>query len=248
MEEKKVAVRLEHVSKAYRLFKDKSHRITLLLQGKNAGKLHTAVEDISFEIMQGESVALIGVNGAGKSTLLKMITGVAYPSSGNLQVNGRISALLELTAGFDGEMTGRENMFFLGEVLGIRKKEMKELETAIIEFAELEEYIDQPVRTYSSGMKARLGFAIYVNVKPDILIVDETLSVGDNRFREKCLKKIRELVEGGTTVLLVTHSLASAKKFCERGIVLHQGKLLFDGTIEEAATYYQEKVVSVGKR
>ena len=247
MEEKEIAIRLEHVSKVYRLFKNERQRMTLLLGNKNACKLRTAVDDVSFQVMQGEAVALIGANGAGKSTLLKMISGVVYPTSGSVYVKGRVSALLELTAGFDGEMTGRENMFFRGEILGVKKREMRELEAKIVEFAELGDYIDQPVRTYSSGMKARLGFAINVNVKPDILIVDEALSVGDKRFQQKCLKKISELLEQGTTFLLVTHSMGSAKKFCTRGIVLSQGKLLFDGTVEAASDYYNEKAISEAK-
>lgn len=247
MEEKQIAIWLDHVSKVYRLFKNERQRVTLLLGNKNAYKLRKAIDDVSFQITQGESVALFGLNGAGKSTLLKMITGVVYPTEGNVHVNGRVSALLELTAGFDGEMTGRENMFFRGEILGVKKQEMQKMEQEIIDFAELGDYIDQPVRTYSSGMRARLGFAINVNVKPDILIVDEALSVGDKNFQQKCLKKIRELLEGGTTFLFVTHSQESAKKFCSRGIVLHHGKLLFDGSVEAAVAYYNEKVVSEAK-
>lgn len=242
MEEKQVTIQLDHVSKVYCLFKNDRQRLTLLVGGKKKCKLRRAIDDVSFQVTRGEAVALIGVNGAGKSTLLKMITGVAYPTEGSIRVNGRVTALLELMAGFDGEMTGRENIYFRGGILGIKKREMRELEQSIVEFAGLGEYIDQPVRTYSSGMKARLGFAINVNVKPDILIVDETLSVGDKYFRNKCLRKIEELLSLGTTFLFVTHSQRSARRFCSRGIVLHQGKLLFDGDIEEAVAYYDEKI------
>lgn len=243
MDEQKTAIRLNHVSKTYRLFKNDRQRLALLFGNKKAGKLRRAIDDVSFEIAQGESVALLGINGAGKSTLLKMITGVAYPTRGSVQVNGRVSALLELTAGFDSEMTGRENIFFRGEILGVSKQEMKRLEGGIVAFADLGDYIDQPVRTYSSGMKARLGFAINVNVQPDILIVDEALSVGDKNFRQKCLDRIKQLLAQGTTFLFVTHSLDSARRFCSRGIVLHRGKLLFDGSITEAVDYYNQKII-----
>ena len=170
-----------------------------------------------------------------------MITGVAYPTSGEINVEGRVSALLELTAGFDPEFTGRENIYFRGQLFGLKDKEIKELEPDIVEFADLNDYMDQPVRTYSSGMKARLGFAINVNIKPEILIVDEALSVGDSEFKKKCTEKINEIVsEKDVTFLFVTHSTSVAKSFCKRGLVLRQGKLLFDSDIDEAIRYYEE--------
>ena len=198
--------------------------------------------NVSFEIKQGESVAFFGRNGAGKSTMLKIITGVTYPTEGIVRVNGRVSALLELTAGFDGELTGRENIYFRGDILGIKKHEMKLLEKDIVRFADLGDYIDQPVRTYSSGMKARLGFAININVKPDILIVDEALSVGDRNFREKCRKIIDGKIKEGITFLFVTHSINDAKQFCKRGIVMKNGHLLYDGDINSAADFYVNKL------
>ena len=202
-----------------------------------------AVNDVSFEVERGEAVALFGKNGAGKSTILKMITGVAFPTSGTITVNGRVSALLELTSGFDPEFTGRENIYLKGQLLGLKDTEIRELEQEIIDFAEIAEYIDQPVRTYSSGMKARLGFAINVNIRPEILIVDEALSVGDEEFKNKCIKKVNEIIsKDEVTLLFVTHSTAMAKEFCSRGIVMESGKKTFDGDIDEAIVKYEKTV------
>lgn len=202
-----------------------------------------AVDNVSLKINKGEAVAIFGKNGAGKSTILKMITGVTFPTEGNVTVNGRVSALLELTSGFDQEFTGRENIYLKGQILGLKNKEIKELEQIIIDFAELEEYIDQPVRTYSSGMKARLGFSINVNIKPEILIVDEALSVGDESFKKKCIKKIKEIIlKENVTLLFVTHSTSVAKEFCSRGIVMKQGKIIYDGEIKNAIDNYNKTI------
>ena len=157
-------------------------------------------------------------------------------------MNGRIGALLELTAGFDVELTGRENIYFRGDILGIKRNEMKQMEAEIIKFADLGDYIDQPVRTYSSGMRARLGFAINININPDVLIVDEALSVGDREFREKCRNIISAKIEQGVTFLFVTHSILDAKKFCKRGIVMKNGHLVFDGDVKDAADFYINKL------
>lgn len=200
-----------------------------------------ASKDLSFEIKKGEAVAFLGRNGAGKSTTLKMVTGVTHPTSGEIRVEGRVSALLELTAGFDPQLTGRENISLRGQILGLNRSEIKELEPDIIDFAELGLYIDQPMRTYSSGMKARLGFAFAVAIDPEILVVDEALSVGDRAFQKKCIDRIREIMmDENVTVLFVTHTSSTAKEFCSRGIVLDKGTKAFDGTIDDATTYYEE--------
>ena len=176
-----------------------------------------------------------------------MITGVVFPTSGDIEVKGRVSALLELTSGFDMEFTGRENIYLKGHILGLKDEEIKALEDTIIEFSELNEYIDQPVRTYSSGMRARLGFAINVNIKPEILIVDEALSVGDAPFRKKCQKTVNEIInKDNVTLLFVTHQTAVAEEFCKRGIVMKNGKIVFDGPVEEASEYY--KKMNAGKK
>lgn len=236
------AVQFKNISKQYKLFKNEKDRLKSFFSNKVNGKIKKSLCNVSFEIKQGESVAFFGRNGAGKSTMLKIITGVTYPTEGIVRVNGRVSALLELTAGFDGELTGRENIYFRGDILGIKKHEMKLLEKDIVRFADLGDYIDQPVRTYSSGMKARLGFAININVKPDILIVDEALSVGDRNFREKCRKIINGKIKEGITFLFVTHSINDAKQFCKRGIVMKNGHLLYDGDINSAADFYVNKL------
>lgn len=238
-----IVIKFDHVTKMYKLFKNDKRRLlhTFFKNIKYTEK--KAVNDVSFEIERGEAVALFGKNGAGKSTILKMITGVSFPTSGTITVNGRVSALLELTSGFDPEFTGRENIYFKGQLLGLKDTEIRELEQGIIDFAEIEEYIDQPVRTYSSGMKARLGFSINVNIRPEILIVDEALSVGDEEFKNKCIKKVNEIVnKDDVTLLFVTHSTAMAKEFCSRGIVMQKGKLTFDGEIEDAIKRYKKTV------
>ncbi len=237
-EDKDIAICVRDVSKVYKLFADEKARLRSFFFPHVPYTEKRAVNDVSFVIHKGESVALFGRNGAGKSTILKMIAGVSTPSQGFVRVNGRVSALLDLSAGFDQEMTGRENIYFRSDVLGIPRKEMALREDEIIDFAELGDYINQPVRTYSSGMRARLGFAINVNVAPDIIIVDEALSVGDQEFREKCNEKIKEILKQDVTFLFVTHSVASAKSFCKRGLVLRNGRLVYDGDIESAVEQY----------
>lgn len=237
----KTVIEFKNVTKVYKLFKSDKQRFKAIFSKKTKYKKKIAVNDLSFQIKQGESVALFGKNGAGKSTILKMITGVAYPTSGEIIVDGRVSALLELTAGFDPEFTGRENIFFRGQLMGLSNEEIKRLEPEIIEFADLEDYIDQPTRTYSSGMKARLGFAINSSISPEILIVDEALSVGDSEFKKKCIERINKIVnEENVTFLFVTHSTGVAKQFCKRGLVMRQGKLLFDSDIDEAIDFYKQ--------
>ncbi len=236
-----IVIKFDHVTKMYKLFKNDKKRLLYTFCKKIKYKEKKAVNDVSFEIKRGEAVALLGRNGAGKSTILKMITGVCFPTTGDITVNGRVSALLELTSGFDPEFTGRENIYLKGQLLGIKDKEIRELEQKIIDFAEIEEYIDQPVRTYSSGMKARLGFSINVNIRPEILIVDEALSVGDEEFKRKCVKKVNEITSNDNiTLLLVTHVTSVAKEFCKRGLLMKDGKLIYDGTIDETIIKYEE--------
>lgn len=239
----KTVIEFKKVSKIYKLYKNDKKRFKAIFFKNTPYKPKKAVDNVSFKIEQGESVALFGKNGAGKSTILKMITEVAFPTSGKISIDGRVSALLELTSGFDPEFTGRENIYLKGQILGVPNEEIKRLEPIIIAFAELDDYIDQPVRTYSSGMKARLGFSINVNIEPEILIVDEALSVGDEEFRRKCIKKINELIEkDNITLLYVTHATKTAKDFCKRGMVMQKGKLVYDGDIEEAMKIYNETI------
>ena len=239
----KTVIEFKNVCKTYKLYKNDKQRFKAIFFKRTPYKPKKAVDNVSFKIQKGEYVALFGKNGAGKSTILKMITEVAYPTSGEIIIDGRVSALLELTSGFDPEFTGRENIYLKGQILGLENSEIKKIEGLIVDFAELEEYIDQPVRTYSSGMKARLGFSINVNVEPEILIVDEALSVGDEEFRRKCIKKINELIKkDNVTLLYVTHATKTAQDFCSRGMVMQTGKLIFDGDIEEAMQVYTETI------
>lgn len=240
---KDVVVRFSGVTKEYKLYKSDKSRFKALFSKSVPYKKKKAVNKLSFELRRGEGLALIGRNGAGKSTILKMITGVSFPTEGEIYVNGKISALLELSSGFDAEANGIENIRFKCSLMGMSDEEIEEILPSVVEFADIGEYIDQPLRSYSSGMKARLGFAISVNSKPDILIVDEALSVGDKAFRKKCTKKVQELMsDSNVTLLFVTHALSTAKDFCQRGIVLEKGTKLFEGGIEEAIDFYDERI------
>lgn len=242
-----VAIEFQHVTKTYNLYSSDRGRFLGLfnLKRKRTGFLGTvnANDDLSFRIMKGEAVAFLGLNGAGKSTALKMITGVTHPTKGKITVNGRVSALLELSAGFDANLSGRENIHLRGQILGLSEEQLAEIEPKAVDFAELGMYIDQPMRSYSSGMKARLGFALAVSIQPEILIIDEALSVGDRKFKAKCVDRIREIMmDSNVTVLFVTHSTTTAQEFCSRGIVLDHGKKLFDGTMDEAMEYYETNI------
>lgn len=232
-------IEFKNVTKEYRLYKNDKQRLLGLFSKRVKSTVKRASNDLNFKVFPGETIAFLGKNGAGKSTILKLITQVSFPTQGEITVNGRVSALLELTAGFDPEFTGRENLYLRGRVLGLSDDEIRELEPKILDFANIGEYIDQPTRTYSSGMKARLGFAINVNISPEILIVDEVLSVGDETFKKKCHAKINQMVnEDNVTLLFVTHSDAMAKQFCKRGIVLKDGTITYDGDIDTAIDEY----------
>lgn len=200
-----------------------------------------ALRDISFEVKRGEVFGLIGLNGAGKSTLLKLVAGVLKPTSGIVQVEGNIAPLIELGAGFDPELTARENVYMNGAVLGYNAAYMKERYQNILDFSELWDFADVPVKNFSSGMYARLGFAIATLVKPDILIVDEILGVGDFQFQKKCQKRIKELMDGGTTVLMVSHDNDTIKKFCSRVAWLDQGRIRDIGSAEQICDRYENQ-------
>ena len=232
-------ITFDNVTKVYTLYKNSREQFKALFIKSKKYKRHKALDGVNFTIRKGESVAIIGRNGAGKSTVLKMITGVAFPTTGEVTVKGRVAALLELTAGFSADMTGRENISFKCYVLGLNDKEIKEIEQKVIDFADLGDYIDQPVRTYSSGMKMRLGFAININTNPDILVIDEALSVGDATFKKKCKAKIKEMITRDITVLYVSHG-RDIQEICERCIYLQNGKVIFDGTMEETMEKYPE--------
>ena len=197
-----------------------------------------ALKDVSFSIRKGESVALIGSNGSGKSTMLKIISGILVPTKGMVKVHGSIAPLIELGAGFDNDLTGRENIFLNGAILGHSKKTMQEKYDEIVDFSELKDFIDVPVKNYSSGMIARLGFSIATIVKPEILIVDEILAVGDQAFQNKCHKRMEDMMNGGTTVVLVSHSAADIKRICSKAIWIDKGFMRYVGNVDMALNYY----------
>lgn len=227
-----IAIKVKNVTKVYHLYDKPQDRFKEALHPLRKSYHHDfhATNDISFEIKKGETVGIIGKNGAGKSTLLKMITGVLTPTSGDIQVNGKISSLLELGAGFNPEMTGIENIYLNGTLMGFSQQEMEPKIEAILEFADIGEFISQPVKVYSSGMFARLAFSVAINVEPDILIIDEALSVGDIAFQIKCFEKFKSFQMQGRTILFVTHGLDSVIRYCNRGFVIDAGNMVFDGT------------------
>lgn len=227
------------LSKVYRLYDKPIDRLkeSLNIFHKSYHKEYYALNNLSFEIKRGETVGIIGINGAGKSTLLKIITGVLTPSGGNVEVKGKISALLELGAGFNMEYSGIENIYLNGTMMGFSKKEIDKKLDDILAFADIGDFVYQPVKTYSSGMFVRLAFAVAINVEPDILVIDEALSVGDVFFQQKCYKKIKELA-GKSTVIIVSHDLNAMTKFCERIIVMSAGEKVFDGEPNEAIAKY----------
>lgn len=236
------AIKIDHLSKVYKIFDKPSDRVREALNpfGKRYSKDFYALNDVSLTIKKGETVGIIGKNGAGKSTLLKVITGVLTPTSGSIQVNGRIASLLELGAGFNPGMTGIENIYMNGTIMGYSREEMDARLQNIIDFADIGNFINQPVKMYSSGMFARLAFAVNAFVEPDILIVDEALSVGDAGFQAKCYRKFAELRKKGVTVLLVSHDITSILQFCDAGILLSDGKLLYEGNTRTAVDTYKK--------
>ncbi|MPQ43246.1 polysaccharide ABC transporter ATP-binding protein [Clostridium tarantellae] len=224
-----VAIKVSNLTKVYKMYEKRTEKLAAIFGDKKEPKKFYALNDISFEINRGECVGIIGHNGAGKSTLLKLLTGVAFPTSGTIEINGKVSSLLELGSGFNPELTGMENIYFNGSLNGLRKEEIDKKLKDIIEFADIGNFLYQPVKSYSSGMFARLAFAVAINIDPDILIVDEILSVGDVGFQVKCMEKFNDFKKKGKTILYVSHGLGTVKKFCDRAIWLQRGKVMDDG-------------------
>ncbi|EOS30591.1 lipopolysaccharide transport system ATP-binding protein [Lachnospiraceae bacterium 28-4] len=242
---KKIAIQVKNLDKVYKLYDKPSDRMkeALGLSKKKKYKEHHALDQVNLTIYQGETVGIIGTNGSGKSTILKIITGVLNPSGGKVTVNGRISALLELGAGFNMEYNGIENVYLNGTMIGFSEKEIDEKMDAILEFADIGDYVYQPVKTYSSGMFVRLAFAVAINIEPEILIVDEALSVGDVFFQAKCYHKFEEFKEMGKTILFVSHDLSSISKYCDRVVLLNQGVKLGEGSPKEMIDVYKRVLV-----
>ena len=235
------AIHLENVSKSFNVYYDKTNsikeRIVYILKSKKKEK-RQILKNINLDIKKGESVALIGTNGSGKSTLLKLMTKIIYPNEGKIETVGKLTSLLELGAGFHPDFTGRENIYFNASIFGLTKKQIDERIESIIEFSELQEFIDNPVRTYSSGMYMRLAFSVAINVDADILLIDEILAVGDEHFQQKCFSKMEELREQGKTMVFVTHSLGAVKRLCSRTVWLSNGVIKMDGKSEEVIEKY----------
>lgn len=225
------AIQVNHVSKGFKVYYDKASSLkeTLLFRKRRNHEVHQVLNDVSLTIHKGEAVGLVGRNGCGKSTLLKLITRIIYPDEGSIQVNGRVSSLLELGAGFHPDMSGRENIFTNASIFGMSHQEIAKRVDEIIAFSELEEFIDNPVRTYSSGMYMRLAFAVAINVNADILLIDEILAVGDAAFQNKCLNKLREIRSQGTTIVIVSHSLGQIEQICDRSVWIRDGHIAMDG-------------------
>lgn len=242
---KELAINVKNIKKEYKLYDKPSLRVreALSITGKQYHKKFQALSDISFEVKKGEMLGIIGKNGAGKSTLLKIITGVLTPTSGTIEINGKISALLELGAGFNPEYTGIENIYLNGSMIGFTKEEMDAKLDDILTFADIGDFVYQPVKTYSSGMFARLAFAVAINVEPDILIVDEALSVGDVFFQAKCYKKLEDLKKSGKTILFVTHDMGSVIRYCNRAILINEGTIAADGKPDEIVDLYKKVLV-----
>ncbi len=238
-----VAIEVDHVYKTFNVFYDKTNTIKekLLFWNRSKKEVREILNDINLEIKKGEVVGLIGVNGSGKSTLLKLMTKIIYPNKGKIETYGKLTSLLELGAGFHPDFSGRENIYFNASIFGLTRKEIDKRLDQIIEFSELEGFIDNPVRTYSSGMYMRLAFSVAINVDAEILLVDEILSVGDQHFQEKCFQKIEQLKEEGKTIVIVTHSMNSVTRFCTRAVWLHEGRIKMDGNVKEITdTYIKE--------
>lgn len=239
-----VRIQFDDVVQHYRVVRERPDTLkevfTRILKRNKSVYEFAALKGVSFDIAPGEVVGIVGRNGSGKSTILKIIAGVFRPTSGNVRVNGRVAALIELAAGFHPDLTGRENIVINGLLLGLTRKEIKAREERIIDFAELGGFIDSPVKQYSSGMYMRLGFAIACEVDPDILLMDEILAVGDEAFQRKCLARVAEFRRGDKTIILVSHDMAAVRQFCERVIVVHEGEILADGRPDYAIARYEE--------
>jgi len=243
-----IAIKVDHVTKMYKLYDRPRDRVkdALGLSRKKLYREHFALQDVSFDVKRGETVGIIGTNGSGKSTILKIITGVLNPTEGNVEIEGRISALLELGAGFNMEYTGIENVYLNGTMIGFSKAEIDSKLQDILDFADIGDFVNQPVKTYSSGMFVRLAFAVAINIEPEILIVDEALSVGDVFFQAKCYQKFEEFKKAGRTIIFVSHDLSSISKYCDRVILLNRGDKLAEGEPKDMVNLFKKLLVSGG--
>ena len=238
------AIEVRKMYKSFNVYSDKANTLKekMLFWKRGNKEIRTVLKDINLDIQKGETVALIGTNGSGKSTLLKLMTKIIYPTSGKIETKGKLTSLLELGAGFHPDFSGRENIYFNASIFGLSRTEIDKRLDDIIRFSELEEFIDNPVRTYSSGMFMRLAFSVAINVDADILLIDEILSVGDKRFQDKCFERLTELRDSDKTIIIVTHSLDSIRKLCTRAIWVKDGVINMDGKTNQVVDKYLEEV------
>ncbi len=238
------AVRVDHVSKMFRLYKERNQTLkSAIMRGRTSvHEEFLALDDVSFDVPEGSTFALIGSNGSGKSTLLKCLARIYYPNKGTITAQGRVAAMLEVGSGFHSELTGRENIFLNGSILGMSKKELTRKFDEIVDFSGVEQFIDQPVKNYSSGMYVRLGFAVAINVDPDILVVDEVLAVGDAEFQAKCMLKFENYHRAGKTVILVSHNLESVVEMCDQAAWLRNSKLVEVGQAKQIVAAYEKSL------
>lgn len=236
------AITVENVYKNFKVYHDKGYSLKekMLFWQRNDYETRTVLNGISFKVNKGEAVGLIGKNGSGKSTTLKLLSRIMYPDKGVVNINGRVACLIELGAGFHPDMSGRENIYINASIFGLTKKEIDDKLQQIIDFSELWDFIDNPVRTYSSGMYMRLAFAVAINVAADILLIDEILAVGDIKFQEKCFNKLKEIKKAGTTIVIVSHSLGQIEEFCDKSIWLKDGKIAMIDTPQTVHKKYNE--------
>lgn len=242
-------IEVKDVWKKFKIYHDKPHTLKdkVLFWNRNKYEVRWVLEDISFEVKKGESIGIIGKNGSGKSTLLKLLTKIIYPNKGSINMKGRVAGLLELGAGFHPDLSGRDNIYINASIFGHSKKEIDKVFQTIVDFAELQDFIDNPVRTYSSGMYMRLAFAVAINIHADILLIDEILAVGDISFQEKCLNKLKEIKKSGVTIVIVSHSLEQIERFCDKSIWIHSGQIAALGKCEVVHKKYKEFMNSGGK-
>ncbi len=239
----KYAIEVKDVTKKFKIYYDKSNTLKekLLFWNRNKSETRTVLQEVNLNINKGDTVALIGVNGSGKSTLLKLMTKIIYPTTGKIITRGKLTSLLELGAGFHPDFTGRENIYFNASIFGLTKQEIENRIDDIISFSELQEFIDNPIRTYSSGQYMRLAFSIAINVDAEILLIDEILAVGDQHFQDKCFKKLQELKKSNKTIVIVSHNLDYVKELCNRAIWIYNGKIKKDGNTKEIIKEYLEE-------
>ena len=244
---KEMAISIENVKKSFKIYKDKGFTLkerVLFFKSRNAYVKNNILKGISFNIEKGDILGIVGKNGSGKSTLLKLITRIIYPDSGSIKINGKVSSLIELGAGFHPDMTGRENIYINASIYGLTKKEIDSKLDTIIKFSELEEFIDSPIRTYSSGMYMRLAFSVAINVEAEILLIDEILSVGDASFQAKCFKKMQELKDSGITIVIVSHDLHTMKELGNKVIWIESGKIKESGDAETVISKYLNEIMN----